>query len=467
MKTKKFLSIVLAGAIAASVFTGCSGGTDNTDKDGKAVISIGAWPMEGNPQYEAYQKKKADFEKENPDIKIKEDSWTFDLKSFYPKAESGMLPTLYNCNYTEMQQIKKNGYASDISKVLSKRGYDGKFNEKILDIISDGDGIYAFPQSAYTLGLCFRTDMFEKAGLMNADGTPKQPKDWYELAEFAVKIKEATGMAGFALPSTNNCGGWLFTPIAWSFGVDFMKKDSDGKWKATFNNDKCVEALQFIKDLKWKYCVLPENNLLDLTQTIELYATGKAAMMMHSPASVITNVSTYDTDINNIGAMSLPAGPKKNVTLMGGSVRPIKADSTDEQIDGCIRFLESEGYGFKLTEKSKKNIEDTINKQLEDGLAVGCKGLSVWQENAECEKYRNELIEQKANVNVNHFKLYNDSLTDSNILIQPEEPMYAQELYGLFDNCIQQVLTDKNADCKTLIAKAAKDFQENYLNNEN
>ena len=39
--------------------------------------------------------------------------------------------------------------------------------------------------------------MFEKAGLMNADGTPMQPKDWDEVVKFATKIKEATGKTGW------------------------------------------------------------------------------------------------------------------------------------------------------------------------------------------------------------------------------------------------------------------------------
>ena len=94
---------------------------------------------------------------------------------------------------------------------------------------------------------------------MEADGTSKQPKDWMELVEFAKIIKHKTGKAGFIIPTTNNCGGWFFTNIAWSFGTDFMEQREDDTWEATFNTPETIEALQFIKDLKWKYDVFSNN----------------------------------------------------------------------------------------------------------------------------------------------------------------------------------------------------------------
>ena len=87
------------------------------------------------------------------------------------------------------------------------------FNKSVLDIISKDGKIYAFPTGAYVLGLAYNTEMFQAAGLMESDGTPKQPKDWYELAEFAKKIKDATGKAGFVFPTSTNYGGWIFTPV--------------------------------------------------------------------------------------------------------------------------------------------------------------------------------------------------------------------------------------------------------------
>lgn len=46
-----------------------------------------------------------------------------------------------------------------------------------------------------------------------------------------MKIREATGKPGIVFPTANNYGGWMFSCLAWSYGVDFMEKGEDGKWK--------------------------------------------------------------------------------------------------------------------------------------------------------------------------------------------------------------------------------------------
>ena len=140
--------------------------------------------------------------------------------------------------------------------MLKDNGIDSsKLSKKALDIASIDGKIMALPYMMYTLGLAYNTRLFNEAGLMETDGTPKQPKDWNELVEFAKKIKEKTGKAGFIIPTTDNAGGWFFTNIAWSYGTEFMKQREDGSWEATFDTPETVEALQFIKDLKWKHNV--------------------------------------------------------------------------------------------------------------------------------------------------------------------------------------------------------------------
>ena len=75
------------------------------------------------------------------------------------------------------------------------------------------------------------------------------------------------------------------------------------------------------------------------------------------------------------------------------------------------------------------------------------------------------LIEKYRNIDTKQVKLYNDSLGDTSIELQPEEPVCAQELYGEIDKMIQQILTDENTDIAAMVKKANDDFQKNYLNN--
>lgn len=462
-KFKKAAALGLALTLSVSIFAGCGKASDKDDQ-GRTIISIAEWPTKEGKDLNNMLERKAKFEEANTDVVVEGDPWSFDRKSFYAKAAGGQLPTWYKVGFTEVPEIMAAGYSADLTDVLKKRGYEGKLNEDILKICTDENGkIKALPTDAYVLGIFCNIEMFEAAGLLEEDGTPKQPATWEELAEFAVKIKEATGKAGFVFPTANNCGGWIFTPVAWSYGVDFMEKDSDGKWKATFNTPECVEALQLIKDLKWKYDVLPTNTFIDQTEQNKIIGTGEAAMTTCSGA-VANSIAPYDFPKENVGIVGFPAGPKRHVAFLGGSVWCAKADATEDQIDAALRWYETD-RALELNEQSKVNSDKNMESQIEKGSLIGIKQMNVYNTNSSLIEYQHKLIDENVNINPNHVKVYNEFVANCPAEIQAEEPVCCQELYGILDNCIQEVFTNKDADCAALIANAASDFQKNYLDN--
>ena len=465
--TKGFKIIALAAAASFMVgsFAGCSSKDNTLTEDGKTQIFVGGWPKNEGTDKDNWAARQARFEEANPEFKIVPDYWSFDLKSFYSKAAGGQLPTIYGTNFTEVGQIIAAGYSSDITDQLKKDGLYDQFNPDVLKLVSSKDGrVYAFPFATYALGMGFNVDMMEAAGLMEADGTPKQPKDWNEVAEFAVKIKEATGKPGIVLPTANNNGGWIFTPIAWSFGVDFMEQDKDGKWKATFDSPEAVEALQFVKDLKWKYDVLPSNSIIDGTEYYKVFGTGGAGMLI-SAGDMPNKLTQYGMKPDQIGMMAMPRGPKKHVTLTGGSVTVVSNKANEKQIEGALKWTEVL-YKPTVSDDMKASLIESMNLKLERGELVGVKSMSIWNTDTEAVKFTNDLIESKANINMNHVKLYNDFIADmGDCELRPEEPVCAQELYSILDGCIQEILINKDADCAKILKKACNDFQVNYLDN--
>ena len=167
---------------------------------------------------------------------------------------------------------------------------------------------------------------------------------------------------------------------------------------------------------------------------------------------------------DQLGMVALPAGPKRHVTLLGGGTNCVKAGATEEEIDASIRWIET-SYNYQLTEEYKANAIKSIDQQLAEGRLVGIKSMKPWSGSAESVKYEYELIDKYANANPNHVRLYNEFVESGDVEIQPEEPVCAQELYGILDGCIQEVLTNKDADCVKLLEKANSDFQTNYLDN--
>lgn len=352
---KKAAALIMAGVMTLSVFSACgSKSTNDTDENGKTVITVGSWPDKEGTELDNMNARKDAFEQANPDVSIKPDPRKFERQTFYAKASGGQLPIVYGAGFTELPEIISSGFAADLSSILSKRGYDGMFNPIVLDVISKDDAIYVMPEGVTLMGLMINTDLFKEAGLLDADGTPKQPETWNDVVDFAVKIKKATGQPGFVIPTAGNSGGWLFTALAWSFGVDFMEKDADGKWKATFNTPEAAEALQFIKDMKWKYDVLPSNSLINAEEWRKIFGTGQAGITFGAGDYPANSVAQYGIEPNSIGMVAMPKGPKKHVTLLAGNFSCINSEATEKQIDAGVRWLETK-FSYKLTDEFKTN----------------------------------------------------------------------------------------------------------------
>lgn len=458
---KKIVSMLIVSSVAVGACASC--GNTSGSNSGKVRVVVDHWPSTEGTELDTLTGYKEGFEKENPNVEIVPDTWKFDLKSFYPKAEAGMLPNVCLVTITEIDKLIDGGYALDLTDELKEYGFYDKMNESIRELVSKDGRVYAVPNEAYAFGITYNVEMFKKAGLVEADGTPKQPKTWEELAEFAVKIKEATGKPGFVMCTTDNCGGWMLTNIAWSYGVDFMEQAEDGTWKATFNTDEMVQALQYVKDLRWKYDVLPANILIGWEEELKTFAVGDAAMALCAPERAV--FAKYEMKPEQYGMLGIPAGPAKRVTLVGGNLRVLSNKTNPEQVDAAFKWIDYSGNGCRFDDVAKEALEKNIKAEIENGTAIGIKGLSVWTEGSEKVAYQNKLIDDNINMDPNSVKYYNESLIDGSIELQPEEPVCAQDLYGLLDNCIQKVLNDKDADCKEIIERANEEFQVNYLNN--
>ncbi len=468
MKAKKVLAIVVILALAVAAVTGCTATQTGNDKNdqGQTVISVGNWPTKEGTALDLITKQKAEFEEANPDISIVPDTWAFDLQTFYSKAAAGQLPNVYYSNFTEIEKIISGDYGADITDGLKRAGYENVYNESILDLISRDGKIYTYPTDAYTLGLAYNADLFEQAGLMNDDGTPQQPKTWDDVIEFGKKIKETTGKAGFIIPTMNNNGGWIFSPIAWSYGVEFVKANDDGSYTATFDCQEMYDALKFISDLKWEHGIFVDNILIDPDEYYRQFSLGNVGMILGAP-NMVDRLKKFEMPFENIGIMPIPEGPAKHVTLTGGYTATVSAGATEDQIDAAIKWLEKTGKGFRLDDVGKQAIEEEYQKKIATNTAVGIDTLKVYKDDTEVAEFRKEMLEKYANVDLNHVKLYNESLNDTSIELHPEVEICAQELYGTLDKLIQEVLTNQNADIPSLVSTANKEFQSNYLDNLN
>lgn len=435
-----------------------AGTSTKADTEKKVVFDNGDWVKDDDkqlPQFEAWKKQ---LETDFPNITVKPDYYPYDVNTFLPKAESGQLPNLFSTYFTEPVKIINGGYAADITSYMAKYGYDKAVNPDMLKLVTRDGKIYGIPDSGYYMGIWYNVNLFKEAGLLDDKGVPKFPKTYEELAQTAKAVKDKTGKAGFFFPTENNQGGWQFMNIAWSYGAEFEQQDG-GKWKAVFNSPEAVQALQYVKDLKWKYDVLPDNALVNIDDGFRLFGTDQVAMAFATTDWKNNPVNDYKMSKDAIAMSAVPSGPKGRVALFGGNLRMFANNATPEQIEAGFKWTKIVGKSPDVDPASLKGLEEALASDQSQNRVTGVHGLTPWV-NKEKTDAENAIYDKYRNVNLD---LWNDYMNNEGVTIKPEVPMNAQELYKQLDAVIQAVLTDKNADPKSLLDKAAADFQKDYL----
>ncbi len=462
----KIMAALLCVCMAGGALAGCGGADDRTE-DGRIKITVGNAPDKNTDTvaYESWQAAADQFMKLNNDVYIEPEAWAYDVQSFVARAEGGTLPTIFKAHFTEGNKIKEFGYSADVTSFMKENGDYDKLNDTMMKNIADEDGnVLLIPESVYTIGVVMNMKLMRQAGLVNEDDSPKIPETFDELAEMAKTVTEKTGAAGFVFPTTGNGGGWLFSNIGWAYGGEFEHKDENGKWIGTLDSDEIVAAMQWLKDMKWKYNCLPANTLLSNADTMKMVGTDQAAMALAHPAQANQLVANYGMSTEDVAMVKIPAGPAERVSLMGGSYYVIANNATEDQIDASLRYLRFKGATTELTDDMRTSIEAETKVNYDQGNAlIGIRDLSIWKDTSDVERFKIEMMDKYRNIPENHVASYNDK---EGVSYKTEVEVCAQEMYSLLDEVIQLVLNDENSDCKALLTEANNKFQNNFLNNE-
>ena len=239
-------------------------------------------------------------------------------------------------------------------------------------------------------------------------------------------------------------------------------EEKNGKWKAAFDSKECIDAINYIKDLKWKYNVLPDNTLIDQAELRKLYALGKVGMVFTAPPDNAL-VRDYNMSKDDQYVVRVPEGPAGRYAQMGGNLYMISNTATDEEIDAAFKWFEIIGKSPSLTDESKSALEKELETYNKDGWVVTEKQFfDIWV-NKDRTEAENAVRKKYTNVKPEAFE---DYFSFEDVIVKAEEKVAAQQLYSTLDSVIQAVLTDKNADVAALVKQAAQDFEKNNLNDK-
>ena len=489
MKRRKLMSLILVLSMMLSLLAGCNSSseeekpsvappselvgqsTDVVDADLTCTITLGNCPADTAPEAELalFEGYKATMEKQYPNVTLVPSYYSYTLSNYVTMAKGGTAPSIFQPPFTDPQLLIKQGLAGDVTNALEEFGILDKFSPAYLDMLGDEEGhIYGLPRDGYVLGLHVNIELFEQAGLMTEDGLPMYPKTLQELAEYGQIIKEKTGKAGLVFPASETYGGWLFTNIAWNFGCvgenALEIQQEDGRWVCNFTSDEAIAAMEYIRDLKWKYDILNvDATTTDWASSHSALGTGEAAMNIAANDCVDQPTAGKGLAVDKFGLAPFPAGPAGSYALSGGTCFMFAPDITEDQATALMAYLKVIGMLPFMDDDIIAGKRAGAASKRERGVPV-IPEISAWNDE-EFNAANAAIAEEYSNVDMRLYDDYFNSISEGTITLRGEEPVFAQQLYRELTSVIQRMITREGADVYKAMQQAQESFQE-YLDDE-
>ncbi|MEU0567233.1 sugar ABC transporter substrate-binding protein [Nonomuraea sp. NPDC005983] len=321
--SRQLLGVAIATTLAVTL-TGCGSGGSSSDN------ALEIWIRQAPDSDSAKTAVKlADAFTKASGVKTKVVALFDDFETkLQQQAAQKKLPDIVINDTAQLSNMHSQGWLREVDKAALAGG--DKLAETAWKAAQGGDGkYYAAPFSAQAFALIVRKDWREKVGM-------EPPKTWDDLAKlaqaFTEKDPDGDGQkdtAGFVIPAGTKRGyaSWYASSLIYANGGDFIKANGGGKFSATMNDPRTVEAVTFLQD---QFCkaktVNPGAVSNDTTVTHEVFEKGQGGIYLVGPYVLARFVKSIGTD--KLEVDPVPKGPSggpgtlgegENVYLMAGS----------------------------------------------------------------------------------------------------------------------------------------------------
>jgi sn-glycerol 3-phosphate transport system substrate-binding protein len=279
----------------------------------------------------------ADFEKENPGIKLKpiySGSYQESIAKALTAVKSGDPPVTSILLSTDMfTLIDEDAIVpfDDLVKTDADRAWLKSFYPAFMENSQTGGKTWGIPFQRSTIVMYYNKEAFKEAGL----DPNKPPQTWQEMVKDAEKLtkRDASGNVtqwGVQIPSSG-FPYWLFQGLAIENGVNLA--NSAGT-KTYYDKPEVVAALQFWVDLVNKYKVHPPG-IVEWGTTPKDFFERKVAMMWTTTGN-LTNVKANAKF--DFGVAMLPSNKQRGSPTGGGNFYIFKK-STPAQREAAFKFI--------------------------------------------------------------------------------------------------------------------------------
>ena len=287
-----------AGVMALGL-AACSGTKTDSADSGSASggqVTVEMWDyLSGETANDSINASIAEFEKANPDIKVKRTTFAFaDLsKSILQGSVGGEVPDVAVVDVVGNQNFASLGMLKDLSGdgINKSDFFDGPWSS----VEFDGK-TYGIPLNSNNLALYYNKQMLKDAGV-------EVPTDWASLKDVAKKTTkgDVKGLAISAVKSES--ATFQILPFVWQTGGDLKDYATSG-----------ATALAYLRGLIDDGSMSEAVSNYTQEDARTQFITGKSAMMINGPweLSTLTKDAQFDWDV-----APLPKD-KRAATSMGG-----------------------------------------------------------------------------------------------------------------------------------------------------
>ncbi|MGB1147189.1 MAG: ABC transporter substrate-binding protein, partial [Alphaproteobacteria bacterium] len=271
----------------------------------------------------------ADFEAENPDIKVN---------------------AVYSGNYDDTRvralSALNSGDPAQLAVMFSIDAYDLIEQDLILPfeaLTDDADWLNSFypalmangriegqtwgiPFQRSTIVAYYNKEQFAAAGL----DPEAPPTTWDEIISMGKALTN-DDTYGLMIPSTGY-PYWMFQALAIQNGKEVMSNDGLTTY---FDDETVVETLEFWKSLSAEHGIMPTGTV-EWGTLRQAFLEGQTAMMWHSTGNLraVKDNASFD-----FGVAELPANVRKGSPTGGGNFYVFK-DTTDEERAAALKLIE-------------------------------------------------------------------------------------------------------------------------------
>ena len=280
----------------------------------------------------------ADFEKENPNIKIELDPVTYDdhVEKFSTQAMGGAPPDIVAVVISDIPQLASQ--LLDLTKYVKDSGIMSLIYPNLDGFCLHEGKYYGIPLNvASAEALYINVELFEKAGL----DPNKPPIYWEDVLEYGKKMT-GNGVYGYVTPGKADMNALTYIyPVLLQSGKP-LKTEED--WKNNLNTSEVLKQFSFYMNLYLKEKIVPNPLDIDFREAQTLFAQEKLGIYPGGPWNIggILEKNPAMKDKMRVVNYPYPKGGKPVVTIDGSNYVIAKDTKHPEEAWKFALYMSSE-----------------------------------------------------------------------------------------------------------------------------